>query len=191
MRERMFWNGQYSGDKPIYKGSVGSYRKWKWKVIERFVDVRKKSVLDVGCGDLSFIKGKRFKNYLGLDISPVIIGRNRKKRPDLLFLNEDVTQCQITQQFDVVLCMDLLFHIMTDKGFESLLRNLNNWTREYLFLVNWCKNPLPYVRNDFQHFRDLVPYLDLMQDLELIDTNQRKKDPYNMLYVFRRREEEK
>lgn len=189
-QERKYWNEHYLVGGTSGAGSVGGYRKWKWNVIGQYVNIEDKSVLDVGCGDLTFLNGKKFRDYLGLDISGTIIKRDRKKRPDLSLAVLDVTDPNIhTQQYDVVLCMDLLFHIMKEEDFGTLLGNLNRWAGEWLFLINWCKNPLPYRNDHYQYFRDLIPWLDRMPDLELIDTDQRKKDPYNMLYVFRRRKE--
>lgn len=192
-----FWEERYKRGGTSGKGSVGGYRKWKWKVIKQFVNIKDKTVLDVGCGDLSFLKGQKFRGYLGIDISPTIIKRNRKKRPDLSFAVEDVTNPNmevyslvsndVSLIFDVVLCMDLLFHIMKEGDFKNLLRNLNRWTGEYLFVVNWCKNPLPYLHDNYQYFRDLSLYLDWLTNLKLVDTFRKKNDPYNMIYVFRRR----
>lgn len=183
-----YWNKRYRGGVDSGGGSRGSYRKWKWKIINGYVDVKTKSVLDVGCGDLQFLKGRKFGSYLGFDISPYIIAKNQGLRPDLELAVRDVTITHKGQpRYDVVLCMDLLFHIMDENGFVRLLENLNRWTGEYLFVVNWCKNPFPYLKDNYQYFRDLSLYFDWLTDLKLVDTFQRKNDPYNMLYVFRRR----
>ena len=186
-QEELYWDKRYRYGGESGAGSVGAYRKWKWSIIDKYVKVKEKTVLDVGCGDITFLKGKRFKGYLGLDISPTIIKRNQKKRPDLLFDTVDVTQIRfIVPQFEVLLCMDLLFHIMDDDDFEDLLGNLNHLAGEWLFLINWCKNPLLYLKDDHQYFRDLTLWFDRLPDLELVATHQKKGDPYNMLYVFRR-----
>ncbi len=186
MTEKKYWDTHYRTGGESGRGSVGSFRKWKWKVINQYLNIKDKSVLDVGCGDLSFVKGKKFHDYLGLDISPTIIERNREKRPDLNFFVNDVTRPNLqAKQYDVVLCMDLLFHIMTDEGFENLLRNLSHWTGEYLFLINWCNNPLPYRNDNYQYFRNLISWFDKLPDLELIGTHQKRGDPWNMLYVFK------
>lgn len=189
-QEKHYWDNRYCAGKDSGPGSRGGYRKWKWKVINSVVkDIRNKTVLDVGCGDLQFLKKRKLNSYLGLDISPTIITRNRKKRPDLNFGIFDVTENnKQLGPFQVVLCMDLLFHIMEEERFKNLLRNLNRWTGEYLFIVNWCKNPLKSQNDgEYQAFRDLTKYLDWFTNLRLIDTFQRPSDPYNMIYVFRRR----
>jgi SAM-dependent methyltransferase len=182
-----YWEDRYKKGKDSGRGSAGKYRKWKWNVIRRFVNIKDKTVLDVGCGDIQFIKKKKFESYLGLDISPTIIEQNRKKRADLRFEVADVTLQSERGKFDVVLCMDLLFHIMKEENFKNLLNNLDNWTGEYLFVINWCKNPLPYSNDEYQYFRDLSFYLDWLPNLDLVDTFRLKNDPYNMLYVFRRK----
>lgn len=184
-----YWDKQYRGGADSGGGSRGSYRKWKWKIINGYVDVKTKSVLDVGCGDIQFLKGRKFGSYLGFDISPYIIAKNRGLRPDLEFAVRDVTiPDKGSMRFDVVLCMDLLFHIMDENGFVCLLQNLNRWAGEWLFVINWSINPLGSNVTDgqYQYYRNLVHYLDKLPDLKLMHVRKKRGDPYTSLYVFQR-----
>ena len=184
-----FWDTRYRGGADSGAGSRGSYRKWKWKIINSYVDVKTKSVLDVGCGDLQFLKGRKFGSYLGFDISPYIIAKNQGQHPDLSFKVKDVTVSDTDlPQFDVVFCMDLLFHIMDESGFVRLLENLNRWAGEWLFVINWSINPLGsnVTDGEYQHFRNLISYLDKLPDLKLVYVRKKKGDPFNSLYVFKR-----
>lgn len=183
--EERFWEERYSTGGESGKGSVGGYRKWKWKVIEKYVKVNDKTVLDVGCGDLQFMKGKKFKTYLGIDISKTIIQKNRAMRRDWSFLVMDAASDNAhKQQYDVVFCMDVLFHIMDDSRFAQLLKNLNGWTGSWLFVVGWTRNPLTYLHDSYQYYRNLKNWLQYLPDLALVGEYQKKGDPYNTLYVF-------
>lgn len=187
-----YWDKRYRGGTNSGEGSRGSYRKWKWKSIKRYVNVKDKNVLDVGCGDLAFLKGRKFGSYLGFDISPYMIAKNRGLRPGLEFAVKDVTVLdKDLPQFDVVLCMDLLFHIMDESGFVRLLENLNRWAGEWLFVINWSENPLaPNITDgEFQYYRNLTQYLDKLPALRLLNVVKKRGDPYNSLYVFKRRSE--
>lgn len=184
-----YWDERYRGGTNSGEGSRGPYRKWKWKMINQYVDVRKKNVLDVGCGDLAFLEGRTFGSYRGFDISPFIISRNRAKRPDLEFAARDVTITHKGQpSYDVVLCMDLLFHIMDENGFVRLLENLNRWAGEWLFVINWSINPLGSNVTDgqYQYYRNLIYYLDKLPDLRLLHEQKKRGDPFNSFYVFQR-----
>lgn len=188
MTEKRFWDERYRTGLSSGKGSVGDYRKWKWNLIEKYVNIKDKCILDVGCGDLQFLKRKKFKDYFGIDISPTIIARNKKRHRKLSFAVLDATWHDLVIfQRDVVLCMDVLFHIMDDERFGILLDNLNKWTGQWLFVVSWSKNPLPYQHDDYQYYRDLKKSLDRLPDLELVGEHQKKGDEHNTLYVFRRK----
>lgn len=184
-----YWDKRYRGGADSGGGSRGSYRKWKWKIINGYVDVKTKSVLDVGCGDIQFLKGRKFGSYLGFDISPYIIAKNRGLRPGLEFAVRDVTITHKGQpRYDVVLCMDLLFHIMDENGFVRLLENLNRWAGEWLFVINWSMSPLGSNVTDgqYQYYRNLIHYLDKLPDLRLLYVRKKRGDPFNSLYVFQR-----
>lgn len=186
--ELKYWDKHYKTGGKSGRGSVGSYRKWKWKVIKKYVNIKKSTVLDVGCGDISFMKGKKPNEYTGIDISQTIIERNQTSKPDWNFVLIDATvRAPSRFKMDVVLCMDMLFHIMDDLRFGDLLMNLNDWTGTYLFMVNWSKNPLPYVNDNYQYFRNLRDWFDYLLDFELIAEHQKKGDEFNTLYVFKRR----
>jgi SAM-dependent methyltransferase len=189
-----FWDQKYSTNTASCKGSVGKYRSWKWSIIENYIDSKDMQVLDVGCGDIRFLKGKEFKEYIGVDISPTAIRDNRKKRGNLRFWCLDVTKQEINPLFtmmiadtNMILCMDVLFHIVDEIDFRQLLTNLNKWANDWLFINTWVRNPLPYLFDNYQYYRDLMDYLVFMPNLELIAIHQRQDDIYNALYVFRRK----
>jgi len=195
MTEKEFWEKRYTSGGNSGQGSTGDYRKWKWDIIERFTCLEELAVLDVGCGDLSFI-GDRLEeigHYTGIDISPHIIERHKKEHLDpwFRFYVGDASEIRLDETFDVVFCFDVLFHIMSDVRFAAVLRNLNKWTGEWLFIVTWSKNPLLTKKHDgvFQYFRDLRRWLDHLEGLELVAAHTHA-DGFNTLYVFRRKEDE-
>jgi len=179
-----YWNERYRSGIDSGKGSVGKYRAWKWQGIDHYVDVRKSSVLDVGCGDLQFWLGRDCNNYIGIDISQVIIERARAKRPKWTFFLTDATE-RFPFEADVVLCMDLVFHIMTEEKLVRLLSNLKSWAQIWLFIFNWHKNPLKAVSDGkYQHFWQLEDYLRYLPPL----LKRHKCDNHQSLYVFKRGE---
>lgn len=86
-----YWDARYRSKRTSGVGSIGENRAWKWKQIETYVKVSNRSVLDIGCGDLSFWEGRKCASYVGLDFSPTIIERTRKARPDWIFIQGDAS----------------------------------------------------------------------------------------------------
>jgi SAM-dependent methyltransferase len=179
-----YWDTRYRDGGASGKGSVGSARRWKWRVIRRCVpDVHKRRVLDVGCGDVSFLEGRRFESYLGIDASPTVIQKNRKRRPDLRFEVLDAADSPLPNA-NVVFCMDVLFHIMRDVDYEAILENLGRAAQEWLFVATWRANPLESSEDNYQKFRP--PATLRFSTFKKIGVHTRPFDPYNTLYVFRR-----
>jgi ubiquinone/menaquinone biosynthesis C-methylase UbiE len=133
-----YWEERYRKGGISGEGSLGEYRKWKWEIIDRYAK-RIDDVIDVGCGDLSFWEGRDLPNhYVGIDISNTVIERNRKSRPNLTFLRSPAEDYLNIGTARIVLCLDVLFHIMDDSNYERILTNLtrysNDWEQDPLFL---------------------------------------------------------
>ena len=199
--EKEFWNKKYSEGGISGRGSIGKYRAWKWKKIKNVIG-NFKSVVDVGCGDLSFwehriprgfAKQKDF-NYLGVDISKNIISRNRKifsRFKDVQFVcNPAYILLNITK-VDVVLCMDLLFHIMDNFRFELIIDNLCKYSKEWIVIYTWEKNPFELQRvvtdGVSQYFRPLKNYKHIfdMNSFDLHSAYPVPFDDWGSLYFLR------
>lgn len=97
-------------------------------------------MLDVGCGDLSFWEGRDCSKYLGLDISPTIIEKDRQLRPSWE-LKVHQAEVPLDVHARIVLCMDLLGHIMDDDSYVRILHNLCKYSTEWIFIHTPSRNP--------------------------------------------------
>ncbi len=186
--DRDYWDNRYKSGLTSGAGSSGEQRNWKWSIIGQYVDVKTKSVLDVGCGDLHFWEKRSCLSYLGIDFSPDVITKDRRLYPDLSFICANASETlEVHRQ--VVLCMDVLFHVMKDQDFRSILRNLSKWTDEILFVYTWYRSPFGDSNTDcrYQIFRPLQEYLTLLPELQLLKEHIR--DNVGALYVFKKRSE--
>lgn len=186
--EKKYWESRYASGGDSGKCSVGKLKAWRWKIVKKYVVIEEASVVDVGCGDLRFWEGVDPAGYIGLDISSVIIAKNRKLRPNWYFLCADAASDWLALEADVVFCFEMLFHIMTEESFIAILQNLNKWTRKMLFVSCWSKRPDPFVYPHYQRHSQLEDYLQYLPDLKL-----KKRYTTNIglraLYVFERLEE--
>jgi hypothetical protein len=133
-----YWETRYRDGGCSGGGSIGAIRDWKWSMIRKYASVN--DVIDVGCGDLSFWEGKSCEKYSGIDISPYIIESNREKRPSWRFICASGSD-PLKLEGDVVLCLDVLFHIMDETIYINLLNNLAVYAQKYIFIYTWHKNP--------------------------------------------------
>ena len=143
--EEQNWDQRYIDNGTSGAGSIGDYRDFKWSIIYKHVPFLR-SVVDVGCGDISFWEGKDCENYTGIDISKTIIERNRILRLDWEFIWSNAETRIEGLSKDTVFCFDMLFHIMNKETYIKILENLIYYSRNYIFIYTWINNPLRKTR---------------------------------------------
>jgi SAM-dependent methyltransferase len=93
------------------------------------------SVLDVGCGQGSFLEGLRFKfpqvKLHGTEISHQAIAMARSRVPEGRFEFLDLAQGHLNETFDLIVCSEVLEHIQDD---TSAIRHLRAMTNKYLIV---------------------------------------------------------
>ncbi|HEX4267981.1 MAG TPA: class I SAM-dependent methyltransferase [Steroidobacteraceae bacterium] len=127
---RAFWNRRYADDPSLGSGigSRGANLLHKRQVIEEFLqEAAPATVLDVGCGDHEVLRQvAHLPGYVGLDVSEVVVARNRQAFPQRRFECLDFIHCAELESLraDVVLCMEVLIHQHRREQFDGLLRNI-------------------------------------------------------------------
>ena len=114
-----------------------------------------KSVLDLGCGDLTYIsKTPFFKDnlikYIGIDIIESLITSHSAKYPDKIFQCKDITIDNIFYA-DIIILRDVIFHFKNDE-ILSIFNNIKNKFK-YL-LITSCKNLINYDNFDKYYFSE-------------------------------------
>lgn len=134
MTARNYWNRRYAIGRTSGLGSQGEPVENKVRWLKGLPGVTK--IVEVGCGD--FVFGARLleqypaASYLGLDISEVIVRRN-----NILNRTEDIEfQVQLSHELvpdsDLLLCVDVLFHILDDQEYQNMLAKLKQSIWKYL-----------------------------------------------------------
>ena len=141
--EEQYWEQRYSSGGTSGKGSIGDDRAYRWRAIDKYIPYLR-SVLDVGCGDLSFWEERDCKDYTGIDISKTIIERNRILRPDWEFICANAATRIEGLTKEVVFCFDIIYHIMDEKTYLNTLKNLCHYSTDYIFINTWINNPFSF-----------------------------------------------
>ena len=149
MDNRGFWNERYRtlpwlGSGP---GSRGIAQQYKASLLKKVLLKNEiASVVDVGCGDMCWLRTDRLSvhdlegiRYVGLDISEAAVLANRRKFPELEFRTYDLGRDPLPMDADLVLCFDVLIHQISREQFTGCLNHLLDGIAHHA-LVSY-KNP--------------------------------------------------
>lgn len=128
MDNKKFWNERYVSLPELGSGPGSrGYAAWfKQNLIERVLAAdHYSSLVDIGCGDLCWLKRGAFGDvaYTGVDISDVVVEKNREQFPQYRFLVHDIAKSPLGEKADLVVCFDVLLHQIEEKAFRSALEN--------------------------------------------------------------------
>lgn len=211
---QVYWDSRYDSGRSSGSGSVDEYREWKWRLIDKYVPDAASDIVDLGCGDRSFWRDRTPVKYAGIDFSEVIIRRNQAQWPDLKFICARGEEYQAGLSARVVICMDVLFHVMDDAAYEQILKNIASYSTEWIFVYTWTDNPFKSwsarrqflrerklglffrslftdLRDDgeYQKYRDVSQYLRIFEsagfELQAVERNP-IPESFGGLFVFRR-----
>lgn len=116
------------------------------------------SVLDVGCGQGSFLQElraefPRIKPY-GTDISPSAVELARRKVPDGAFWVLDATKEHLPERFDLIVCSEVLEHIPDDQG---ALQHIAAMAGKYLVISTVQGRMRRFEPEQVGHVRNYAP----------------------------------
>jgi len=123
------------------------------------------SVLDVGCGQGSFLEELRAEflgiKPRGIDLSPSAVKLARERVPDGRFAVIDITEQALDEKCDLVVCSEVLEHIPDD---ITALQNLRKMTGKYL-VVSTPQGRMRRFEKQVGHVRNYAPG-ELVKKLE-------------------------
>ena len=141
------------------------------------IDIKGKSVLDVGSGTGFFINYYDMngaKEICGIDIAEASISLLNKKYPKHSFQTIDIGthDINIKKQFDIINVFDILYHIVDNRLFENAIYNISNLlcSDAYVLITDvFGENDL--VPADHVRFRNLHKYEILLKKnkIDIID----------------------
>lgn len=141
---RRFWNDRYSINmvKGSGPGSRGIYLELKNRIISELIYRDEiASVVDIGCGDIEILRDVKVPKYTGIDISDVVVQRNRTLRPDWAFVCADVATHYVPEPADLILCLDVLIHQKHLLAYTTIVSKAVQATRRIALFSGYAGRP--------------------------------------------------
>lgn len=117
--------------------------------------LRKKAVLDAGCGDgrlLYEFKKKGFTRLTGVDFSEAALRFARAFVPDATFYRQDLTTLSLSERFDAIVLAETLEHI-PPKSVPAVLKRLRNHLKPHgRLIITVPSTRLPTSPKHYRHF---------------------------------------
>jgi len=98
------------------------------------------TILDIGCGDMEVSSILPSSGYLGIDVSNVVIERNRFLYPDRDFICGNFLDLDLSSA-DLVVCMDVLIHINDNGSYNRFVAKLVEKTIRLGVVAGYEKDP--------------------------------------------------
>ena len=101
------------------------------KIIQKFKQSKGKLLLDVACGTGAHA-GTLRKHYKveGLDLDPEMLSVARRKHPKITFHQGDMTNFDLSRQFDVIVCLfSSIGYVRTKSGLQKAIKSMNRHLR--------------------------------------------------------------
>jgi SAM-dependent methyltransferase len=148
-----YWQDRYRRQETSGSGSYGRLAEFKARVLNDIVTTQNfTSVIELGSGDGSQLGLAKYPSYLGVDISPTALENCRAR-----YAGDDSKTFLVLDRFraerptaDLVLSLDVIYHLVEDEAFEAHMRDLFGAARRMVVIYSSNKprfSPTPHVRH--------------------------------------------
>ena len=151
---RLFWDWRYAHAPDLGSGlgSRGAACAYKQELLHRLVTMHRPcSILDIGCGDQVVSQVLPDEIYTGVDISSVVIDRNRANHPNRQFVCGDILDLDLPRA-DLVICLDVLIHIDNPDRYQAVVSRLVALTNKVGFVSGY--QVAPEVKHDLTFYHE-------------------------------------
>lgn len=147
-----YWEARYREGGNSGAGSYGRLAHFKADFLNEFVRAANvQSVLEFGSGDGAQLILADYPSYTGIDVSRTILAAAAKKfqdRPNIRFLH--ASEYSPDLKADLVLSLDVIFHLVEDEIFETYMKRLFEASLQYVIIYSSNDNRgfvAPHVRH--------------------------------------------
>ena len=141
--DEAFWNRRYkSCPQGSGVGSRGEFAKVKLAHVQKCMKEEEiESIVDLGCGDLYWIKHLDTLKYTGVDFSQTVIAKNRQIKPKWVFKCIDFSEEEIDEKADLTICLDVLIHQPTFRQHNIVIENALKSSEKILLIAGYRFKP--------------------------------------------------
>ena len=133
---------------------IGRLAEFKAEVLNGFVRAKGvRTVIEFGCGDSAQLELARLPDLVGIDVATISIERCSTRfaaqiRPNAYYLAEALPRD--LRAFDLALSLDVIFHLVEDRVFDSYMRSLFARAKHHVVIYSSNYDALsdsPHVRH--------------------------------------------
>jgi len=133
-----YWRDRYKIGRDSGSGSYNFLARFKADIINNFVE--KEAILSVaeyGCGDGNQLQYFKFHDYVGYDVSSVVIDKCKSK-----FANDSAKRFFLLSEHleikkvDLTLSLDVIYHLVEDEIFETYMAILFDSSRKFVIIYS-------------------------------------------------------
>lgn len=158
-----YWKTRYKSGRNSGDGSYGRLANFKANFISQFLRVEKiESVIEFGCGDGNQLGLIEYPNYIGFDISKLIIDKCRRKFSNDKSKRFDLVSNYKSQKADLSISLDVIFHLVEDEVFFQYMYRLFNSSEKFVLI---------YSSNVNQPINEKSPHVRHRRFTDFIDTH--------------------
>lgn len=171
---RIYWDQRYRKRQNSGSGSYGRLALFKANFINDFVRKHNIStVIDMGCGDGNQLTLAQYPKYIGFDVSKKAISICRQKfkgDKTKTFINASKLVDDNKYNGDLVLSLDVIYHLIEDEVFMNYMNTLFSLSNNYVIIYSSnyeeriaehvkCRKFTLWVENNIQDFEliEMVP----------------------------------
>lgn len=138
-----YWEKRYNGGGTSGAGSFGKLSEFKAEIVNSFVKENNiRSVIEFGCGDGNQLSLASYPAYIGLDVSETAIRlckerfQHDKIKRFLLYDPEHFADKYSVLKADMVLSLDVIYHLIEDNVFELYMNHVFSVAEKYVIIYS-------------------------------------------------------
>ncbi len=162
INSRNYWEDRYKKKGTSGAGSYGRLALYKAEFLNSFVEKEHiNSVLELGSGDGNQLKLAKYPKYTGIDVSKTALKICKtifKTDKSKSFYFYDDFFKENTKKYQLVLSLDVIYHLIEDEVFYAYMDNLFAFSEKFVVIYASNKNK---VIADHVKSRKFTDYVDL------------------------------
>lgn len=185
-----YWEQRYADKRDSGPGSRGGHRQFKADFLNTFVEQHDiESVVEFGCGDGTQVALADYPTYTGLEVSESAVETCSKRFADddtksFFLYDPHHFQNEGALQADLVLSLEVLFHLVDDETFEKTMHDMFDTSEKYVIIFSSNRNE-PTSELHIRHRRFTEFVAEEFPDFDLIETVENEYESrHSDFYVY-------